>query len=253
MPGVEARVRAMQVEGPESGRSSAVDADGPDPHVGEVLIRGPGVFREYWRREKETEDSFVQPGRWFRTGDCVRLGPDGGCSLPLFEAAAAVEAAARGTDHDADCSTVESPCLDGAESKSTLSDIFAVLGRISTDIIKTGGFKVSALEVETILLAHTAIQECAVVALPCPTWGEKVTAVVVLSNANIESDHGEFKTKLDLTALRSWAKTRMATYKVPHQLEIWEALPRNVLGKLEKKKIMKALEAGSDGAGGEAM
>lgn len=51
---------------------------------------------------------------------------------------------------------------------------FRVLGRTSVDIIKTGGYKVSALEVETILLAHSQIDECAVVGVPDVTWGQKV-------------------------------------------------------------------------------
>jgi len=51
---------------------------------------------------------------------------------------------------------------------------YRILGRTSVDIIKSGGFKVSALDVETALLAHDSIQDVAVVGVPDMTWGEKV-------------------------------------------------------------------------------
>merc|ERR1711862_587504 len=109
--------------------------------------------------------------------------------------------------------------------------IYKILGRNSVDIIKSGGFKISALEVESVLLQHPQISQVAVVATPCETWGEKVTAVAVLKGDRM----------LNVSDLRGWGKERMASYKVPQRLEIWTELPRNQLGKLEKKKIMKRL------------
>lgn len=52
--------------------------------------------------------------------------------------------------------------------------IYSILGRSSVDIIKTGGYKVSALQVETAILGHPDIIDCAVVGLPDITWGQKV-------------------------------------------------------------------------------
>ena len=55
---------------------------------------------------------------------------------------------------------------------------YSILGRASVDIIKSGGFKLSALEIERVLLAHPAIAECAVLGIPDPVWGERVAAGV---------------------------------------------------------------------------
>ena len=58
--------------------------------------------------------------------------------------------------------------------------IYRILGRSSVDIIKTGGYKVSALEIEETLLTHPDIKECAVVGIPDPVWGERVVAALVM-------------------------------------------------------------------------
>jgi malonyl-CoA/methylmalonyl-CoA synthetase len=116
---------------------------------------------------------------------------------------------------------------------------FRILGRASVDIIKTGGFKVSALEIEDVLSHHPAIRECAVVGLDDPEWGQRVAAVVALS-----PDHA-----LDLAALRAWAKERLAPYKVPTALRIVDALPRNPMGKVVKpdlRSLFAAAEAVTD-------
>ena len=57
---------------------------------------------------------------------------------------------------------------------------YRLLGRTSVDIIKTGGFKVSALEIEEVLRTHPAVAECAVVGVPDAEWGERVSAAVEL-------------------------------------------------------------------------
>ena len=58
--------------------------------------------------------------------------------------------------------------------------VYRILGRSSVDIIKTGGYKVSALEIEEVLRTHPAVQECAVVGVDDPDWGERVSAAIVL-------------------------------------------------------------------------
>jgi len=55
-----------------------------------------------------------------------------------------------------------------------LDGYFKILGRSSADIIKSGGFKISALEIETHLLAHPDITDCTVVGIPDITWGQRV-------------------------------------------------------------------------------
>jgi malonyl-CoA/methylmalonyl-CoA synthetase len=105
---------------------------------------------------------------------------------------------------------------------------FRLLGRESVDIIKTGGFKVSALEIEEALREHPAIAEVAVIGLPDPEWGERVAAHVVL--------HPD--AQLDLEQLRSFGKERLAPYKVPSRLRCESALPRNVMGKVHKPTLI---------------
>jgi malonyl-CoA/methylmalonyl-CoA synthetase len=106
---------------------------------------------------------------------------------------------------------------------------YRILGRSSVDIIKTGGFKVSALEVEEALRAHPAIAECAVVGVEDPEWGERICAAV--------ERRGE--TDLTLAALQAWAKERLAPYKIPRALRSVPALPRNAMGKVTKGEVAK--------------
>ena len=89
------------------------------------------------------------------------------------------------------------------------------------------------------MLSHPLIAEVAVIATPCDVFGEKVTAVVVLKKSEIENlpDAPQF----DLNSLRIWGKERMAIYKVPQKLEIVHELPRNAMGKVEKKKVMELI------------
>jgi malonyl-CoA/methylmalonyl-CoA synthetase len=101
---------------------------------------------------------------------------------------------------------------------------YRIAGRISTDIIKSGGYKISALEIEAALLTHEAVKECAVIGLPDETWGEKIAAVVVLKE----------NVSLSLEELREWAKEKLAGYKLPSVLKIVEQLPRNAMGKVLK-------------------
>ncbi|MEM4657866.1 MAG: acyl-CoA synthetase, partial [Candidatus Methanosuratincola sp.] len=105
--------------------------------------------------------------------------------------------------------------------------IYRILGRKSTDIIKKGGFKVSALEVEHTLLSHPDVKECAVVGIPDPEWGEIVCAAVV-------TDEGG---GTDVDALRSWAMERLAKYKVPSRIIRLGTLPRNEMGKVIKPRV----------------
>ncbi|MEZ4703370.1 MAG: acyl-CoA synthetase, partial [Rhodothermales bacterium] len=122
LPGVKVRLKA------ESGE--IVTDDGVP---GEIQVRGPSVFLEYWKRPEATAESFEDG--WFRTGD-----------MAVIE--------------------------DG---------YYRIMGRLSVDIIKSGGYKLSALEIEAALLEHPDIRECAVVGVPDDTWGEAVSAAVVLA------------------------------------------------------------------------
>ncbi|MFZ5824711.1 MAG: acyl-CoA synthetase [Bacillota bacterium] len=103
---------------------------------------------------------------------------------------------------------------------------YRILGRSSVDIIKTGGYKVSALEIEEVFREHPAIRECAVVGLPDPEWGERVGLAVT----------GE---AIALDQLRAWAGERLAPYKLPTRLLRLDELPRNAMGKVTKPDLVK--------------
>ncbi|XP_077502742.1 malonate--CoA ligase ACSF3, mitochondrial-like [Amblyomma americanum] len=118
------------------------------------------------------------------------------------------------------------------DSATCIDGVYKILGRTSADIIKTGGYKVSALDVERHLLAHPSIKECTVVGAPDDTWGERVAAVVVLHDPS---------TTLELEALRNWCKERMPSYNVPSILHCVPALERNFLGKVNKKELVKKM------------
>jgi len=107
--------------------------------------------------------------------------------------------------------------------------VYRILGRTSSDILKTGGHKVSALEIEEVLRQHPAVAECAVVGVPDAEWGERVAAAVVLNERQM----------LDLPSLRSWALKLLAVHKVPSRLLVLNALPRNAMGKVVKPSVVE--------------
>jgi len=96
-----------------------------------------------------------------------------------------------------------------------------IVGRASTDLIKTGGYRVGAGEVEDALLLHPAVREAAVVGTPHPDLGEQITAYVV----------AEGTTERDLIA---WVADRLAAHKRPRAVRLLDALPRNAMGKVQK-------------------
>ena len=160
-----------------------MDDDGApvsDGVAGQIQVRGPAVFREYWRRPDATAEAFTEDG-WFKTGD--RAVVDEGA--------------------------------------------FRILGRESVDILKSGGEKVSALEIEDVLRAHSGVADCAVVGVPDDLWGDRVcAAVVAVPGAEPGADE-----------LRAFAKERLAPYKVPKDILVLEDLPRNAMGKVTKPAV----------------
>jgi len=110
---------------------------------------------------------------------------------------------------------------------------FRILGRTSVDILKSGGYKLSALEIEEALREHPAVAEVAVVGLPDATWGERVVACVVPRDGR-DAECGE-------DALRGFVKERLAGYKTPRQVVLMKELPRNAVGKVMKPELVKRL------------
>ncbi|PQE15832.1 2-succinylbenzoate- ligase protein [Rutstroemia sp. NJR-2017a BBW] len=194
---------------------------------GEIQLRGPTIFREYFRNPEATEKEFVEDkdgqGRWFKTGDvAVRR------NVELVHNSTAQQ----NGDTDFPQSWTHGP-------------MYFIRGRKSADIIKSGGEKVSALEVEREMLSLPEILECAVVAVPSGKWGQKVGAVVML---NEEVLQGKKFGPLDL---RRALKERLANYKIPQVMKVVQEIPRNAMGKINKKELVKKVFA--DEASGDEM
>lgn len=102
---------------------------------------------------------------------------------------------------------------------------YRILGRSSVDIIKSGGYKLSALEIEEVLRTHELVDDCAVVGIADDEWGELVVAAVVA------------KPGLEQHQLNQWMRTQMPTYKTPRKYLLLKELPRNAMGKVVKNEV----------------
>jgi malonyl-CoA/methylmalonyl-CoA synthetase len=156
---------------------------------GELRVKGPSVFRAYWRKPEATAKEFDADG-WFKTGDIVQY---------------------------------------NNERQS-----FRIRGRASADILKTAGYKVSALDVERVLLTHPQVLECAVFGLPDETWGQIVAAVI---RSDVQGD----KVGPDTLSppLVDFSKEHLASYRVPRKYYFVEEIPKNAMGKVNKKALAK--------------
>ena len=98
-----------------------------------------------------------------------------------------------------------------------------IVGRESVDLIKTGGFRVGAGEVETVLLGHPGVEEVAVVGLPDDDLGQRIVAFVV---GDAEPD-----------ALINYVAEQLSVHKRPREVRKVDSLPRNAMGKVLKKEL----------------
>jgi malonyl-CoA/methylmalonyl-CoA synthetase len=158
-------------------------SDAPEGVPGEIHVRGPALFREYWNHPDATREAFRNG--YFLTGDVAEL--NGG--------------------------------------------YISIRGRASVDILKSGAYKLSALEIEEVLREHPAIRDVAVVGIPDAEWGEIVTACVILASGQ----------SVTLDQVRSWCADKLAPYKSPRRLDIRTELPRNAMGKVVKPDLIREL------------
>ncbi len=107
---------------------------------------------------------------------------------------------------------------------------YKILGRKSQDIIKSGGYKISALEIEEVLRQHSQVKDASVVGLPDDEWGEIIAAALVTVDA------------IDERALTDWLRERLSKYKVPRRLLVVSDFPRNAMGKVVKNELKKLFE-----------
>jgi fatty acid CoA ligase FadD36 len=96
-----------------------------------------------------------------------------------------------------------------------------IVGRQSIDIIKTGGFKVGAGEVEAALLTHPSVAEAAVVGVSDPDLGQRIVAFVVCGD-------------VDGPTLINHVAALLSVHKRPREVRIVDVLPRNAMGKVQK-------------------
>lgn len=101
-----------------------------------------------------------------------------------------------------------------------------IVGRRATDLIKCGGYKVGAGEVEAALLEHPHVREAAVVGRPDADLGERIVAFVVLSTPTAPK------------ALEDFVAAQLSPHKRPREVHVLEALPRNAMGKILKTKLL---------------
>ncbi len=173
LPGISARVSD------EDGKQVA------DGEIGEVLIRGPNVFRGYWNAPDKTAEAFIGDDhgeRWFRTGDLGKRDPGNG--------------------------------------------YFTLVGR-KHDVIICGGFNIYPREVEELLCRHPAVLEAAVMGASDAALGEIPLAYVVP------------RTGQSITAqeIADFSQQHLARYKVPRRITFLDELPRNAMGKVDKKRL----------------
>jgi malonyl-CoA/methylmalonyl-CoA synthetase len=209
LPSVQARLVDTET-GAVINEGEEVDPATDRERHGEIQLRGPTIFREYWKNPDATTKEFTDDdgnGKWFKTGDvAIRRNVDGA----------------------------------GKSGQNwAYGPLYFIQGRKSADIIKTGGEKVSALEIEREMLALPQIDEVAVVGLPSEAWGQKVAAVVVLSEmGKTAGRNGKAWSALDM---RRELKELLANYKIPQEMKVVEGIPRNAMGKINKKQLVKEI------------
>jgi malonyl-CoA/methylmalonyl-CoA synthetase len=164
----------LRIADPQSGR------DLPQGEIGVIEVKGPNVFKGYWRLPEKTAEEFRADG-FFITGDLGKIDE-------------------RGYIH--------------------------IVGR-AKDLIISGGFNVYPKEIEAEIDALPGVGESAVIGLPHPDFGEGVTAVVVPAA-------GAALSEADIVAALAG---RLAKYKLPKRVFFVRELPRNAMGKVQKKAL----------------
>lgn len=119
-----------------------------------------------------------------------------------------------------------------------------MLGRLSADIIKSSGYKLSALEIEHVLASCVLVEEIAVFGVPDDISGEKVVALVAVNKTELAKTKiklsAEANTHDDselLDALNSYAMTKLPKYSLLKDLIVVKEIPKNALGKVNKKEL----------------
>ncbi len=123
----------------------------------------------------------------------------------------------------------------------TADGVYRIVGRRSTDLIKSGGYKIGAGEIEGALLEHPAVAEAAVAGVPDADMGERIGAWIVLApGASADADE-----------LSGHVGTLLSSHKRPRDVVFVDELPRNALGKVMKKALVTERARMTTSPGGE--
>ncbi len=99
-----------------------------------------------------------------------------------------------------------------------------IIGRTKDDLIKTGGYRVGAGEIEAVLLDHPSVAEAAVIGVPDADLGQRIVAYVV-------------GTRIKPQVLIDHVASELSVHKRPREVRVVERLPRNALGKVLKSQL----------------
>jgi len=128
----------------------------------------------------------------------------------------------------AECWTEDGWFRTGDVAAIDADDFHRIVGRESVDLIKSGGFRIGAGEIETALLGHAAVAEAAVVGVADDDLGQRIVAFVVPR----EDAPGELE-----RALIDHVAQQLSVHKRPREVRLVESLPRNAMGKVQKKLL----------------
>jgi fatty acid CoA ligase FadD36 len=101
-----------------------------------------------------------------------------------------------------------------------------IVGRESVDLIKSGGYRVGAGEIETVLLGHADVAEVAVVGVPDDDLGQRIVAHVVCPDGPVDAD-----------AVAAFVAEHLSRHKRPREVRVVDELPRNAMGKVQKSRL----------------
>jgi len=126
---------------------------------------------------------------------------------------------------------------------------FSILGRNSVDIMKCGGYKISALEIEEVFRENEKVRDVSVLSVHSEEFGETIVAIVVLKErSEMEREEMYWEGSEELQSeFQEWCSSRLAHYKIPRKYLIWngESLPRNTMGKVNKKELRALIDSPS--------
>jgi fatty acid CoA ligase FadD36 len=122
------------------------------------------------------------------------------------------------------CRSLRSHAACGDAAVIDSAGMHRIVGRESVDLIKSGGYRIGAGEIETVLLGHPGVAEVAVVGLPDEDLGQRIVAFVVGDAASGE--------------LIDFVAQQLSVHKRPREVRLVDELPRNAMGKVIKKELM---------------